>query len=207
MGREVARRTIGLRHRDLQLIGGLALHYGYVVETTTGQGKTLMSTLPSFLNAIAGYAVHIITINNYLAKRDAEYMGQIFSFLGLSVGCVPQSQSFNDRGFKYTYANSQNLLINKQKSYASDIVYVTAQELAFDYLKTISADKDDVMIFKAILLQEEKKQVGLFFAIVDEIDFILIDNAINPCLLSRDINTSNRQKLKIAWKASKKMLT
>merc|ERR1712113_346032 len=188
MGREVARRTIGLRHRDLQLIGGLALHYGYVVETTTGQGKTLMSTLPSFLNAIAGYAVHIITINNYLAKRDAEYMGQIFSFLGLSVGCVPPSQE-------------------KQKAYASDVVYVTAQELAFDYLKTIFANKGDLIIFKAITLQHEKRQSGLFFAMVDEVDFVLIDNAINPCLLSRDINKSDRQKLEIAWKASKKMLT
>ncbi|MRR49596.1 MAG: preprotein translocase subunit SecA [Rhodocyclaceae bacterium] len=155
--REAGRRVLGMRHFDVQMIGGMVLHYGKIAEMRTGEGKTLVATLPSYLNALSGRGVHVITVNDYLASRDAEWMGRLHRFLGLSVG-VNLSQMAHDA---------------KQAAYAADITYGTNNEFGFDYLR-------DNMVYAA----GERVQRGLNYAIVDEVDSILIDEARTPLIIS-----------------------
>jgi len=155
--REASKRTLQMRHFDMQLIGGMGLHYGKIAEMRTGEGKTLVATLPAYLNALTGRGVHIVTVNDYLAQRDADWMGRIYRFLGLTVG-VNMSQMSHDL---------------KQAAYAADITYGTNNEFGFDYLR-------DNMVFHA----SEKVQRGLVYAIVDEVDSILIDEARTPLIIS-----------------------
>jgi len=155
--REAGKRVLGMRHFDVQLVGGIALHNGKIAEMRTGEGKTLVATLPAYLNALAGAGVHIVTVNDYLAQRDADWMGRIYRFLGLTVG-VNLSQMEHDR---------------KQEAYRADITYGTNNEFGFDYLR-------DNMVYDL----SEKVQRGLEFAIVDEVDSILIDEARTPLIIS-----------------------
>ncbi|MCL2523488.1 MAG: preprotein translocase subunit SecA [Betaproteobacteria bacterium] len=155
--REAGKRELGMRHFDVQLIGGMVLHYGKIAEMRTGEGKTLVGTLPAYLNAISGKGVHVVTVNDYLASRDAEWMGRLYRFLGLSVG-VNLSQMEHEA---------------KQAAYAADITYGTNNEFGFDYLR-------DNMVFTA----DQRVQRGLNFAIVDEVDSILIDEARTPLIIS-----------------------
>ncbi len=155
--REAGKRVHGMRHFDVQLIGGMALHSGKIAEMRTGEGKTLMATLPAYLNALSGKGVHVITVNDYLAQRDSEWMGKLYQFLGLTVGCN-LSRMDHDA---------------KQIAYAADITYGTNNEFGFDYLR-------DNMVYSA----SERVQRGLSFAIVDEVDSILIDEARTPLIIS-----------------------
>ncbi|MBK6803640.1 MAG: preprotein translocase subunit SecA [Betaproteobacteria bacterium] len=155
--REAGKRALGMRHFDVQLIGGMALHHGKIAEMRTGEGKTLVSTLPGYLNALAGKGVHIVTVNDYLAQRDADWMGRIYRFLGLEVG-VNLSQMNHEA---------------KQQAYAADITYGTNNEFGFDYLR-------DNMVYQA----SERVQRGLAYAIIDEVDSILIDEARTPLIIS-----------------------
>ena len=162
--REASKRTLGLRHFDVQLIGGIILHQGRIAEMKTGEGKTLVATLPVYLNALEEKGVHVITVNDYLAKRDSEWMGKLYKFLGLSVGLVIAGMDPNA----------------KQKAYAADITYGTNNEFGFDYLR------DNMVIYKNQLVQR-----GLHYAIVDEIDSILIDEARTPLIISGRANESS----------------
>ncbi|MDR2220288.1 MAG: preprotein translocase subunit SecA [Methylobacillus sp.] len=155
--REGSRRALGMRHFDVQLIGGMVLHNGKIAEMRTGEGKTLVATLPVYLNALSGKGVHVVTVNDYLASRDAAWMGKLYTFLGLTVG-VNLSQMPHDE---------------KQKAYAADITYGTNNEFGFDYLR-------DNMVYAV----EERVQRGLNFAVVDEVDSILIDEARTPLIIS-----------------------
>ncbi len=163
--REAAVRTIGLRHFRVQLIGGTILHQGRIAEMKTGEGKTLVSTLPAYLNALTGEGVHIVTVNDYLAKRDAEWMGQIHEFLGLKVGVVLNSMDKDER----------------REAYNCDITYVTNNELGFDYLR------DNMVIYKERLVQR-----GLKFAVIDEVDSVLIDEARTPLIISGQSGKSTK---------------
>src|SRR5436190_2722793 len=155
--REASVRTTGMRHFDVQLIGGLVLHKGKIAEMRTGEGKTLVATLPAYLNALTGRGVHIVTVNDYLASRDAEWMGQIHRFLGLEVGCIQNDMDDFER----------------QAAYASDITYGTNNEFGFDYLR------DNMKFDLATCVQR-----GHYFAVVDEVDSILIDEARTPLIIS-----------------------
>ena len=155
--REGGRRALQMRHFDVQLLGGMVLHYNKIAEMRTGEGKTLMATLPAYLNALSGKGVHVVTVNDYLAKRDSEWMGRLYSFLGLSVGVILSQMDHAD----------------KQSAYAADITYGTNNEFGFDYLR-------DNMATQA----NERFQRGLNFAIVDEVDSILIDEARTPLIIS-----------------------
>lgn len=155
--REASRRVLGLRHFDVQLIGGMVLHKGNIAEMKTGEGKTLVATLPAYLNALSGKGVHIVTVNDYLAKRDSEWMGQIYKFLGLSVGLIVHGLDFAAR----------------KAAYAADITYGTNNEFGFDYLR------DNMVSHPEHLVQRE-----LHYAIVDEVDSILIDEARTPLIIS-----------------------
>ena len=155
--REAARRTLQMEHYEVQLIGGIILHQGRIAEMRTGEGKTLVSTLPAYLNALEGRGVHIVTVNDYLAKRDAEWMGQVHEFLGLTVGVVLNGMDSSER----------------QAAYGCDITYVTNNELGFDYLR------DNMVIYKEQLVLRE-----LHYAIVDEVDSVLIDEARTPLIIS-----------------------
>ncbi|MCG8567445.1 MAG: preprotein translocase subunit SecA, partial [Desulfobacterales bacterium] len=155
--REASVRSLGMRHFDVQLIGGIALHQGTIAEMKTGEGKTLMSTLPAYLNALGGKGVHVVTVNDYLAKRDAEWMGQLFNFLGLSVGTILHNMTDQER----------------KVAYDADITYGTNNEFGFDYLR-------DNMKFE----KENLAQGRLNYAIVDEVDSILIDEARTPLIIS-----------------------
>ena len=163
--REASVRAIGLRHFRVQLIGGIILHQGRIAEMKTGEGKTLVSTLPAYLNALTGEGVHIVTVNDYLAKRDAEWMGQIHEFLGLKVGVVLNSMDNDER----------------REAYNCDITYVTNNELGFDYLR------DNMVIYK-----EELVQRGLKYAIIDEVDSVLIDEARTPLIISGQSGKSTK---------------
>lgn len=155
--REAAKRVLNMRHFDVQLIGGIVLHQGRIAEMKTGEGKTLVATLPAYLNALTEKGVHIVTVNDYLAKRDAEWMGKVYEFLGLKVGCILPNMSFAD----------------KKKAYAADVTYCTNNEVGFDYLRdNMATNKERVM------------QRGHYFAIVDEVDSILIDEARTPLIIS-----------------------
>ena len=163
--REAAKRTIGMRHYRVQLIGGVILHQGRITEMRTGEGKTLVSTLPAYLNALEGKGVHIVTVNDYLAKRDAEWMGQVHEFLGLTVGCFLNSMDNDER----------------REAYNCDITYATNNELGFDYLR------DNMVIYKEQLVQRE-----LNYAIVDEVDSVLIDEARTPLIISGSSGKSTK---------------
>lgn len=168
--REAAKRTLGERHYDVQLIGGIVLHEGKIAEMATGEGKTLVSTLPAYLNALEGKGVHIITVNDYLAKRDREWMGVIYRFLGLSVGVILHELNDNER----------------QEAYGCDITYGTNNEFGFDYLR-------DNMKFRL----EDYVQRDLHYAIVDEVDSILIDEARTPLIISGPAEESTDKYYKI----------
>ena len=155
--REASKRVLGMRHYDVQLIGGMVLHMGKIAEMRTGEGKTLVATLPVYLNALEGKGVHVVTVNDYLARRDAAWMGKLYSWLGLSVGVVYPGMPHAD----------------KHAAYAADITYGTNNEFGFDYLRDNMA-----------LSKEDRHQRGLHYAIVDEVDSILIDEARTPLIIS-----------------------
>ena len=163
--REGAYRSMGMRHYRVQLIGGIILHQGRIAEMRTGEGKTLVSTLPAYLNALEGKGVHIVTVNDYLAKRDAEWMGKVHEFLGLTVGVVLNDMDNDER----------------RAAYNCDITYVTNNELGFDYLR------DNMVIYKEQLVQR-----GLNFAVIDEVDSVLIDEARTPLIISGQSNKSTK---------------
>ena len=155
--REASDRVLGMRHYRVQLIGGIVLHQGRIAEMKTGEGKTLVATLPSYLNALTGEGVHIVTVNDYLAKRDSEWMGKVHRFLGLTVGLIIHDMGSAER----------------QAAYAADITYGTNNEMGFDYLR------DNMAIYKRSMVQR-----GHVFGIVDEVDSILIDEARTPLIIS-----------------------
>ena len=163
--REGAYRSMGMRHYRVQLIGGIILHQGRIAEMRTGEGKTLVSTLPAYLNALEGKGVHIVTVNDYLAKRDAEWMGKVHEFLGLTVGVVLNDMDNDER----------------RAAYNCDITYVTNNELGFDYLR------DNMVIYKEQLVQR-----GLNFAVIDEVDSVLIDEARTPLIISGQSNKATK---------------
>ena len=163
--REAASRTLHIKHYRVQLIGGIILHQGRIAEMRTGEGKTLVSTLPAYLNALTGKGVHIVTVNDYLAKRDSEWMGQVHEFLGLKVGVVLNSMDNDER----------------REAYNCDITYVTNNELGFDYLR------DNMVIYKEQLVQR-----GLHFAVIDEVDSVLIDEARTPLIISGQSGKSTK---------------
>ena len=163
--REASKRVLGMRHFDVQLIGGIVLHQGRISEMKTGEGKTLVSTCPAYLNALAGKGVHIVTVNEYLAKRDAEEMGQVHRFLGLTVGVIYHDMEKPER----------------QEAYNCDITYATNNELGFDYLR------DNMVVYEKDLVQR-----GLHFAIIDEVDSILIDEARTPLIISGQSDKSTK---------------
>jgi len=168
--REAAQRTLRMRHFDVQLIGGIVLHRGMIAEMRTGEGKTLVATLPAYLNALAGEGVHIVTVNEYLAQRDADWMGPVYRFLGLTVGVIKNAQSPSE----------------KRAAYACDITYGTNNEFGFDYLR-------DNLAFRL----EERVQRGVAFAVVDEVDSILIDEARTPLIISGPAEESTELYLRI----------
>ncbi len=163
--REAARRVLGMEHYRVQLMGGIILHQGRIAEMKTGEGKTLVATLPSYLNALTGKGVHIVTVNDYLAKRDAETMGQVHEFLGLTVGVVLNSMDNDER----------------RAAYNCDITYITNNELGFDYLR------DNMVIYKEQLVQR-----GLHYVIIDEVDSVLIDEARTPLIISGQSGKSTK---------------
>ena len=170
MVREASRRKLGMRHFDVQLIGGLALHSGKIAEMRTGEGKTLMATLPAYLNALSGDGVHVVTVNEYLAQRDSEWMAPVFRYLGLEVGVIKNAQSPDE----------------KRAAYACDITYGTNNEFGFDYLR-------DNLAFRL----EDRTQRKLSFAIIDEVDSILIDEARTPLIISGPAEESTELYIKI----------
>ena len=163
--REAAKRVLGMEHYRVQIIGGIILHQGRIAEMRTGEGKTLVSTLPAYLNALEGKGVHIVTVNDYLAKRDAEWMGKVHEFLGLKVGVVLNSMNNDER----------------REAYNCDITYVTNNELGFDYLR------DNMVIYKEQLVQR-----GLHYAVIDEVDSVLIDEARTPLIISGQSGKSTK---------------
>ncbi len=170
LAREAARRTLGMRHFDVQMVGGLALHSGRIAEMRTGEGKTLVATLPAYLNALSGDGVHVVTVNEYLAQRDSDWMGPVFRFLGLQVGVIKNAQSQEE----------------KRAAYACDITYGTNNEFGFDYLR-------DNLAFRL----EDRVQRKLSFAIIDEVDSILIDEARTPLIISGPAEESTELYVKI----------
>ena len=159
--REAAWRVLGMKHFRVQLIGGIVLHQGRIAEMKTGEGKTLVSTCPAYLNALKGEGVHIVTVNDYLAKRDAEWMGKVHEFLGLKVGVVLNNMDSKER----------------QEQYGCDITYVTNNELGFDYLR------DNMAIYKEQLVLRK-----LSYCIIDEVDSVLIDEARTPLIISGPVS-------------------
>lgn len=188
--REASRRTLGLRHYDVQIIGGIALHKGSIAEMRTGEGKTLVATLPVYLNALAGLGVHVVTVNDYLARRDAVWMGQIYAFLGLSIGIInSQNTSYlykkpevNEDDVEAAYKVDYDYLVttSRKEAYAADITYGTNNEYGFDFLR------DNLVTTK-----EQLTQRGHAFAIVDEIDSILIDESRTPLIISSESSDSD----------------
>ena len=162
---ETGRRVLGMEHFPTQIIGGIVLHQGRIAEMRTGEGKTLVSTLPAYLNALTGEGVHVVTVNDYLAKRDADQMGRIHQFLGLTVGAVLGGMDAAQR----------------KAAYGCDITYVTNSELGFDYLRDNMAVRSDQMV-----------QRGFHYAIIDEVDSVLIDDARTPLIISGESARSTR---------------
>ena len=174
--REASKRVLGMRHFDVQLIGGMVLHDGQIAEMKTGEGKTLVATLPSYLNALTGRGVHVVTVNDYLARRDAEWMGQVHRFLGLSVGLIQQAM----------------LPLERKKNYECDITYATNSELGFDYLRdNMAADKSEIV------------QRDFHFCVIDEVDSILIDEARTPLIISGQVDRPQEKYQKAAEVVSK----
>ena len=155
--REAGKRVLGMRHFDVQLMGGIVLHQGRIAEMKTGEGKTLVATLPAYLNALTGKGVHVITVNDYLARRDSQWMGRLYNFLGLEVGLIVHGLDYNER----------------RQAYLADITYGTNNEFGFDYLR------DNMVMYKENMVQRE-----LQYAIIDEVDSILIDEARTPLIIS-----------------------
>jgi preprotein translocase subunit SecA len=168
--REASKRTLGQRHFDVQLLGGMVLHRGMISEMKTGEGKTLVATLPVYLNALEGKGVHVVTVNDYLAKRDAEWMGQIYRFLGMNVGCIVHGLSDPER----------------RAAYGADVTYGTNNELGFDYLR-------DNMKFRL----EDMVHRDFNYAIVDEVDSILVDEARTPLIISGPAEDSSELYIKV----------
>ena len=195
--REASSRVLGQRHYDVQLIGGMALHEGNVAEMMTGEGKTLVATLPLFLNALEGKGVHLVTVNDYLAQRDAGWMGEVYDFLGLTTGVIINDASFLfDKDFENEAHSDPRMKrlrpASRKEAYAADITYGTNNEFGFDYLR-------DNMVNDVDLLRQRE----LNFAIVDEVDSILIDEARTPLIISAPAGenpTSYYQFAKIASK-------
>jgi len=174
--REASKRVLGMRHFDVQLIGGMVLDDGQIAEMKTGEGKTLVATLPSYLNALTGRGVHVVTVNDYLARRDAEWMGQVHRFLGLSVGLIQQAM----------------LPLERKKNYECDITYATNSELGFDYLRdNMAADKSEIV------------QRDFHFCVIDEVDSILIDEARTPLIISGQVDRPQEKYQKAAEVVSK----
>ncbi len=185
--REASKKTLGQRHFDVQLLGGMVMHQGKIAEMKTGEGKTLVATLPAYLNALSGKGVHIVTVNDYLARRDAVWMGQIYDILGLKVGCIGHDASFlydsshteakTDEvrdakgGFKVVHEFLKPC--SRKEAYGADITYGTNNEYGFDYLRDNLAYSPEQMV-----------QRGFNFAVVDEVDSILIDEARTPLIIS-----------------------
>ena len=191
--REASKRFLGMRHFDVQIMGGLALNEGNIAEMKTGEGKTLVATLPCYLNAISDNKVHVVTVNDYLAKRDAIWMGQIYNFLGLSVGYLQ-----NNSSYKLTTDQNNNITSiasERKEIYECDIVYGTNSEFGFDYLR-------DNMIYE----QSQKVQKTLDFAIIDEVDNILIDEARTPLIISGSSNQQSNDYLTFANLANRLIL-
>jgi preprotein translocase subunit SecA len=173
--REAAKRTLGMRHFDVQLLGGMVLHSGAIAEMRTGEGKTLVATLPVYLNALSGKGVHVVTVNDYLATRDAEWMSAIYSFLGMTTGVIKQGLSDAER----------------KAAYAADVTYGTNNEFGFDYLR-------DNMKYAL----DQMAQRGHAYAIIDEVDSILIDEARTPLIISGptdDRSDLYRTKRRVRW--------
>src|SRR5688572_19166624 len=168
--REASRRVLGMRHYDVQLIGGMVLHLGKIAEMRTGEGKTLVATLPVYLNALEGKGVHVVTVNDYLARRDSAWMGKLYNWLGLSVDVVFPGMPHSD----------------KHAAYAADITYGTNNEFGFDYLRDNMA-----------LSKDDRFQRGLNYAIVDEVDSILIDEARTPLIISGPADESPELYIKV----------
>ncbi|MEO5565100.1 MAG: DEAD/DEAH box helicase, partial [Luteimonas sp.] len=168
--REASVRVLGMRHYDVQLVGGMVLHMGKIAEMRTGEGKTLVGTLPTYLNALSGKGVHVVTVNDYLARRDAAWMGKVYTWLGLTVGVV--------------YPGMQHA--DKHEAYGADITYATNNEIGFDYLRDNMA-----------LSRQDRFQRGLNFAIVDEVDSILIDEARTPLIISGPADDSPDLYIKV----------
>jgi len=201
LAREAAKRTLNQRHFDVQLIGGIVLHQGEIAEMKTGEGKTLVATLPAYLNALGGKGVHIVTVNDYLAKRDMVWMGQIYYALGLSAGCIvheaaylydpehkpPDSDKERDLLGGFKVVESYLRPCSRKEAYAADIVYGTNNEYGFDYLK-------DNMVYDL----KEQAQRGFNFAIVDEVDSILIDEARTPLIISGQAEESTEKYYQFA---------
>ena len=164
--REGAWRSLGMKHFYVQIIGGIVLHQGRISEMKTGEGKTLVATLPAYLNALEGKGVHVVTVNDYLAKRDMEWMGKLYTFLGLTVGCVIHGISEEER----------------RAAYLADITYGTNNEYGFDYLR------DNMVVYKEAMMQRE-----LNYAIIDEVDSILIDEARTPLIIFGEKSVTSRQ--------------
>jgi preprotein translocase subunit SecA len=194
--REASQRTLGLRHFDVQLIGGMVLHEGRVAEMRTGEGKTLVATLPLYLNALAGGGAHLVTVNDYLARRDARWMGPIYTLLGLSVGVLQEASRTDNarKAFVYDAERTspqedvhQLRLVDRREAYAADITYGTNHEFGFDYLRDNLA-----------LRREERVQRVRNFAIVDEVDNILIDEARTPLIISGPAADDPQEYLRMA---------
>jgi len=169
--REVSKRTLGMRPFDVQLIGGIVLHQGRIAEMKTGEGKTLVATMPVYLNALTGKGVHVVTVNDYLARRDSEWMGQIYRFLGLEVGLIVHGLDYETR----------------KRAYNADVTYGTNNEFGFDYLR------DNMVIHRDHMVQRE-----LNYAIIDEVDSILIDEARTPLIISGQTEESTEIYYKFA---------
>jgi preprotein translocase subunit SecA len=169
--REAGKRVLGLRHFDVQMLGGMVLHEGQIAEMKTGEGKTLVATLPAYLNALTGKGVHVITVNDYLARRDAEWMGQVHRFLGLSVGLIQSTMNPPER----------------KKNYGCDVTYATNSELGFDYLRDNMAEA-----------MGEVVQRPFNFCVIDEVDSILIDEARTPLIISGQVERPTEKYLQAA---------
>src|ERR1700712_95881 len=182
--REAAKRVFGQRHFDVQLIGGMVLHEGGIAEMKTGEGKTLVATLPVYLNALEGQGAHVVTVNDYLAQRDAGWMGEVYAFLGMAVGVIIPDESYI---YDSEYSNTEHFdkrmhhlrPCTRQEAYAADITYGTNNEFGFDYLR-------DNMVREI----DQLRQRELHFAIVDEVDSILVDEARTPLIISAPSVTS-----------------
>ena len=187
--REAAKRTLGQRHFDVQLIGGFALHEGKIAEMRTGEGKTLVATLPAYLNALTGEGVHVVTVNDYLARRDAQWMGQVYDLLGISVGVLQHEGSYvYEPDANNSSAGMESLrAAGRQQAYAADITYGTNNEFGFDYLR------DNMVLHTSQKVQRERK-----FAIVDEVDNILIDEARTPLIISGPAEETPRDYTRFA---------